>query len=149
MAKLFSVLKYVKGYWRYASLNILFNILFSVLAVFSIALVIPFMDLLFKTDDQFYLDIIRKGKPEFSISIDYLKNSFNLFIALQIVSFGKASAIIFICISVFVLTFLKNASRYMAMYFVAPIRNGVVRDLRNRIFKKSLELPLSYYSNER
>ncbi|MBK7667370.1 MAG: hypothetical protein IPJ32_08520 [Sphingobacteriaceae bacterium] len=54
MGKLFSVLKYIKGYWSYASLNIAFNVLFSILSVFSIALIIPFMDLLFKTDNQFY-----------------------------------------------------------------------------------------------
>ncbi|MBK7667371.1 MAG: hypothetical protein IPJ32_08525 [Sphingobacteriaceae bacterium] len=65
------------------------------------------------------------------------------------ISFGKAYAIILICTSVFILTFFKNFSRYMAMYFLAPIRNGVVRDLRNKLFKKTLDLPLSYYSNER
>jgi subfamily B ATP-binding cassette protein MsbA len=149
MDKLFSVLKYLNGYWRYAFLNIGFNVLFSILAVFSIALIIPFMDLLFKTDNQFYLDIIQKGEPKFSISLDYFKSYFNLLVAVQIVSFGKAYAIITICVSVFVLTFFKNFSRYMAMYFVAPIRNGVVRDLRNKLYNKILHLPLSYYSNER
>lgn len=149
MGKLFLVLKYINGYWSYASLNIFFNILFSLLSVFSIALVIPFMDLLFKTDVQFYLDIIQKGAPKFSFSLDYFKGYFNYMVAGQIISFGKAYAIIMICTSVFILTFLKNFSRYMAMYFLAPIRNGVVRDLRNKLFKKTLELPLSYYSNER
>jgi subfamily B ATP-binding cassette protein MsbA len=51
--------------------------------------------------------------------------------------------------SVFIATLLKNASRYFAMYFLAPIRNGVVKDLRNKMMKKSLELPLSYFSDER
>lgn len=149
MLKLFLVLKYIKGYWRYASLNIVFNILFSVLSVFSITLVIPFMDLLFKSDPEFYTEIISKGIPKFSLSIEYAKEYFYFTMSFYILTYGKLYALTFICITIFILTLFKNFSRYMAMYFLAPIRNGVVRDLRNKIFSKSLELPLSYYSNER
>lgn len=149
MLKLFSVLRYIKGYWRYASLNILFNILFSVLSVFSITLVMPFMDLLFKSDPKFYTDIIAKGIPQFAFSIDYAKDYFYFTMSFYILTYGKLHALTFICFTVFFLTLFKNLSRYMAMYFLAPIRNGVVRDLRNKIFHKSLHLPLSYYSNER
>jgi len=149
MLKLFSVLKYINGYWRYASLNIVFNILFSVLSVFSITLVIPFMDLLFKTDPAFYTEIISKGLPDFSLSIDYAKDYFYFTMSFYIITYGKLYALTFICFTIFFLTLFKNFSRYMAMYFLAPIRNGVVRDLRNKIFSKSLDLPLSYYSNER
>lgn len=149
MTKLFSVLKYVQGYWRYASLNIIFNILYSVLAVFSIALVIPFLDLLFNTDDGHYLVIVTAGKPDFSFSLNYFKEYFNYVVAGQIIIHGKLNAILLICFTVFVFTLFKNLSRYLAMYFLAPIRNGVVRDLRNKLFRKSLDLPLSYYSNER
>ncbi len=149
MLKLFSVLRYIKGFWRYASLNILFNILFSVLSVFSITLVMPFMDLLFKSDPKFYTDIIAKGIPQFALSIDYAKDYFYFTMSFYILTYGKLHALTFICFTVFFLTLFKNLSRYMAMYFLAPIRNGVVRDLRNKIFHKSLHLPLSYYSNER
>jgi subfamily B ATP-binding cassette protein MsbA len=48
-----------------------------------------------------------------------------------------------------VLTFFKNICRYLAMFFIAPIRNGVVRDLRNKMYAKALALPLSYYSEEK
>ncbi|MBP7808707.1 MAG: ATP-binding cassette domain-containing protein [Bacteroidia bacterium] len=149
MGKLFSVLKYVKGYWGYASLNIFFNILFSVFSVVSLALVMPFMDLLFKKDTADYLKVLREPVRAFSLSTDYFVSEFNRTMASFIINSGKAEALFFICIMVFVLVFFKNLFRYLAMYFVAPIRNGVVRDLRNKLLSKTLNLPLSYYSDER
>jgi subfamily B ATP-binding cassette protein MsbA len=149
--QLFRVLKYVKGYWRYAWLNIFFNVLFSVFSVVSIALVIPFMQLLFQKGNEDYVKILSEGKPAFSIAhaADYLPAAFNYTMADLIVNSGKAQALILICIVVVLLTFFKNLFRYFAMYFLAPIRSGVVRDLRNKLLEKSLDLPLSYYSEER
>ncbi|MGZ3940658.1 MAG: ABC transporter ATP-binding protein [Bacteroidia bacterium] len=148
--KLFRVFKYIKGYWNYAALNITFNVLFSVFSVVSIALVIPFMQLLFQKNTEDYLKILSEGKPAFSMShvLDYVSGSFNYRMADIIVNSGKLDALLLICIVVIVLTLCKNLCRYMAMFFLAPIRNGVVRDLRNKLLAKSLELPLSYYSNE-
>lgn len=149
MLRLFSALKYIHGYWRYAFLNIFFNIIQSILSVFSIALVIPFLKLLFEKGSSEYIGILSKGIPSFSLSIDYFMGYFDFTMAFYIVTYGKIYALTFICIAVIIMTVIKNFSRYMAMYFLAPIRNGVVRDLRNKIFSKSLDLPLSYYSNER
>jgi ABC-type multidrug transport system fused ATPase/permease subunit len=67
----------------------------------------------------------------------------------MVIEQGKAQTLLVICLVVFFATLLKNASRYFAMYFLAPIRNGVVADLRNKMMRKSLELPLSYFSDER
>ncbi len=149
--KLFSVFKYIKGYWGYAGLNIFFNILFSIFSVVSLALVIPFMDLLFKSSTADYLVMLDAGKPVFdpAHAVEFVKGMFNYNMAELIVHSGKAEALFFICVVVFILTLFKNLFRYLAMYFLAPIRNGVVRDLRNKLLKKSLNLPLSYYSNER
>lgn len=149
MGKLFSVLKYVKGYWGYASLNILFNILFSFFSVVSLTLVMPFMDLLFKKDTADYLKVLAEPAKNFSLSTDYFVSEFNRTMASFIITSGKAEALFLICIMVFILVFFKNLFRYLAMYFVAPIRNGVVRDLRNKLLSKTLNLPLSYYSDER
>lgn len=149
MGKLFSVLKYVKGYWGYASLNIFFNILFSFFSVVSLTLVMPFMDLLFKKDTTDYLTVLAAPVPDFSLSTDYFVSEFNRAMAAFIIHSGKAEALFMICVMVFVLVLFKNLFRYLAMYFVAPIRNGVVRDLRNKLLSKTLNLPLSYYSDER
>lgn len=149
MKKLFSVLKYTKNYKGYTALNILFNILFALFSAGTLALIAPFLDLLFKTTEGGLLVIMMKGVPEFSLSADYFKAAPNYYLAGLILLYKKSGALMVICCMVFALTFLKNICRYFAMYFVAPIRNGVVRDLRNRMYKKSLLLPLSYYSEEK
>lgn len=149
MRKLFSVLKYTRNYKGYTALNIVFNILFALFSAATLALIAPFLDLLFKTTEGGLLAIVFKGEPEFSLSSEYFKAAPNYYLALLILAYKKTGALMFICCMVFAFTFLKNTCRYLAMYFVAPIRNGVVRDLRNRMYRKSLELPLSYYSEEK
>lgn len=159
MLKLFSVFKYVKGYWRYAIQNIAFNILFSVFSVFSITLVIPFLDLLFEKDVNRYQEYITNYFSHAGhLSADTLKEWFYATMSGLILKNGtspeqliqgKTEALILICVSIVILTFLKNFCRYMAMFSLAPIRNGVVRDIRNKMMNKVLALPLSYYSDER
>lgn len=107
------------------------------------------MDLLFKKDTSDYIKVLREPARAFSLSTDYFVSEFNRTMASFIINSGKAEALFFICIMVFVLVLFKNLFRYLAMYFVAPIRNGVVRDLRNKLLSKTLNLPLSYYSDER
>ncbi len=149
MKKLFSVFKYTKNYRKETSLNVFFNILFSILSVFSLTLLIPFLKLIFNNDPAYYQDLLDKGLPAFEYSTAYASAWAYYKMSFLIVTFGKAKALMWICLIIFLATFLKNVCRYLAMYFLAPIRNGVVRDLRNKMMKKSLELPLSYFSDER
>ena len=149
MKKLFSVLKYTKDYKGYTALNILFNIFFSIFSVFSISLVIPFLELIFKDDISKLQDIVNKGLPQLSFSMKGITEWGYYQMGLMVIEQGKAQTLLVICLVVFFATLLKNTSRYFAMYFLAPIRNGVVADLRNKMMRKSLELPLSYFSDER
>lgn len=149
MKKLFSVLKYVKDYKKYTYLNILFNILFSVFSVFSITLFIPFLKLIFESDMSYYQDIVNKGLPVFEYNVKSASEWGYYKMSEFILTYSKATVLMWICFIVFATTFFKNVFRYFAMYFLAPIRNGVVKDLRNKMMKKSLELPLSYFSDER
>jgi subfamily B ATP-binding cassette protein MsbA len=149
MKKLFSVLGYTKDYKAHTALNIIFNILFAVLSAATLALIAPFLDLLFKNNNEGLLLILNQGPPEFSLKSSFFQSFSNYYLAVLIFYSGKVKALVLICFAVFVLTLLKNVCRYFAMYFIAPIRNGVVRDLRNRMHKKALDLPLSYYSEER
>ena len=150
MKKLFSVLKYTKNYKSQTRLNILFNILFALFSIFSISLSIPFLKLIFDNESiAFYRDTVAKGLPAFSYTGSYANSWANFKMSEIIITQGKPQALIIICLVVFIATLFKNLFRYMAMYFLAPIRNGVVMDLRNKMIKKSLELPLSYFSEER
>ena len=63
--------------------------------------------------------------------------------------YGKERALIYVCGAMVFLFFFKNLFRYLALYFIAPLRTGVVRDIRQAVFDKTLRLPLSYFNNER
>jgi len=151
MKKLFSVLKYTKNYKGSVTANIIFNVLFALFNAVSLTLAVPFLKLLFEDTNLIETGLVLlKGAPKFSFSYDYFKDASNFYMAGLIVSQGgKMKALILICIIVFVMTFLKNLFRYLAMFSIAPIRVGVSRDLRNKMYKKSMQLPLSYYSEEK
>jgi subfamily B ATP-binding cassette protein MsbA len=147
----FRILRYIIPYKGYAALNALFNVLFVAFSLFSLTMIAPFLDLLFLKNDSDYALRMEKGVPDLNFSIASLIDNFYFFLTQMIVDpeRGKIYALVFICILVVVMFFLKNLCRYLALYFLAPVRNRVVRDLRNEIYNKTLELPLSYYSEER
>ncbi|MEK6615674.1 MAG: ABC transporter transmembrane domain-containing protein, partial [Bacteroidota bacterium] len=149
MKRFLHILSYVRGYWRYASLNIFFNILSVVFSLFSLTMIAPFLELLFLKHADEYQQILAKGKPALTWSVQPLIDNFYFYLSQIISEQGKLQALIFICLLVVIVIFLKNVFRYFAMFFLANVRNGVVMDLRNAMHKKTLELPLSYYSNER
>ncbi|MBP6649922.1 MAG: ABC transporter ATP-binding protein [Bacteroidia bacterium] len=142
MKNYFRLLRYVKSYKGYALLNILFNMLSVIFSLVSLTMVIPFLNVLFSQATEFH-------QEPWSLSPKALFANFNYYLSQYIAANGKMEALILICILVIVLFFLKNFFRYLAMYFIAPIRNGVVRDLRNGMYEKVLYLPLSYFSDER
>lgn len=142
MKNYFRLLRYVKSYKGYALLNILFNMLSVIFSLGSLSMVIPFLNVLFSKSTDFH-------PQAWSLSPTALFANFNYYLSQYIIDHGKMEALILICILVIVLFFLKNFFRYLAMYFIAPIRNGVVRDLRNGMYEKILHLPLSYFSDER
>ncbi len=135
----------------YAMLNAFFNILSVIFNLFSLTMVAPFLDLLFLKTDQDYADRLAKGVPAMKISVDSLVDNFYYYFTSIIVDPGKGKlyALITICVLVVVMFFFKNLTRYIAMFFLAPVRNGVVKDLRNSMHRKIMDLPLAYYSDER
>lgn len=154
MKNFFGVLKYIKGYWRYASLNVLFNILSVVFNLFSLLSIIPLLQLLFNSDNNIYTSTVAAGPPEFGYSINNLLQLVNYKFSVYIlgcetVAQGRMNVLVWICVGIIIIFFFKSISRYLAMFFLAVIRNGVVRDFRNAMYKKCLRLPLSWYSNER
>ena len=114
-------------------------------------MVAPFLDLLFLKTDQDYAERMAKGIPEMNFSINSLIDNFYYQFTSVIVDpdRGKLYALSMICMMVVVMFFFKNLTRYLAMFFIAPVRNGVVKDLRNSMHRKVMDLPLSYYSDER
>lgn len=143
MRKYFRILKLVKPYWRYATLNISFNILSVLFSLVSLTMVVPFLGLLFGTVE------LVKSPPPFSFDTQSIIQNFYFLISQIIIDRGRVDALIFICLLVVVLFFIKNLFRYLAMYFLSPIHCGIVKDLRNMLFNKILILPLSYYTEQK
>lgn len=137
------ILRYARTYWGYASMNILFNILAVLFSLVSLAMVVPFLGLLFETT------ALVTVKPELTFSVSAIINTFYYYISSIIIEYGKVEALIFICILVVIIFLLKNLFRYMAMYYLANVRNGAVKDIRNEVYSKILILPLSYYSEQK
>ena len=143
MRKYFKILKLVKPYWRFASLNIMFNILSVVFSLVSLTMIVPFLGLLFGTVE------LVKVAPPLAFNTHTILQNFYYYISIIITERGKVDALIFICFLVVGLFFIKNLFRYLAMYFLSPIHCGIVKDLRNMIFNKILILPLSYYTDQK
>ncbi len=109
----------------------------------------PVLDLLFLQTDEFIQKNIQQELPSIGFSVESIKEYFNYYFSLTIIENGKMDALIMICVLVVVMIFFKNLFRYLAMFFIAKARTGVVKDLRAKMFKKSLVLPLSFYSDEK
>ena len=143
MKKFYRILAYIKPYYGYAGLNVIFNLLTIIFSLFSFALLIPFLNLLFGINDL----VIEEPELAFNTKsfLDYL----NFQISQVIISSGKIQALVYICIILLVAFFLRNFARFFAMYYMANVRIGAIKGIRNDIYTKLLILPLSFYSKHK
>jgi len=139
MKKFYRILSYIRPYSGYAGLNILFNLLTIVFSLFSFALLIPFLNLLFGIDE------LVTTRPALGFSTGSLLGNLNYYISQIIMSEGKITALVYICLVILIAFFLRNLARFFAMYYMANVRIGSVKDIRNEIYKKLLILPISFY----
>ncbi len=151
MKNLIKILRYVIPYWGLSLLNILFNILSIVFSLASITLFIPVLNILFKASeiDPQSIEPVSFSVGNINDYFNYVKETFYYEIDKLIANQGEMQVLLYVCIAVVVLYFLRNLFRYLALFYLAPIRNGVVRDLRNNLYGKILILPLSYYSEQK
>lgn len=144
MRDFFKILRYAIPYKTYALLNIFCNVLSVVFNLLSLILFIPFLRLLFGNVETTYTTV-----PSFAWNKEAIEQYFNYQMATFIEENSELEALFMFCLAVGCLFLLKNLFRYLAMFFIAVIRNGVVRDIRNKVYNKILILPLSYYSEEK
>lgn len=139
------ILSYAKPYRRFGGLNIFFNVLYALFGALSFASLIPMLDVLFDKTRAIY------DKPEWpgiGKALDFLTDYMGWFVTTQ-VDGGKETALIIVIALVVILFFMKNVFGYLAMYFIAFLRNGILRDIRNDLYSKIVNLPISYYSEKR
>ncbi len=137
--------RFVPPYKKYLALNILFNILAAFLTLFSFALIIPILEMLFKINDTVY-SYMPMGTGDFK---DVLVNNFYYYIQQSVVDWGPSVTLALLAAALVVMTALKTGATYLSSYFIIPLRSGIVRDLRNYMFDKVTVLPIGFFTSER
>ena len=147
MKGLFDMLRrFVPPYKKYVVLNIVCNILASVLTLFSFAVIIPILEMLFKVKENVYEYMPLDSSPELG---DVLINNFYYYTRQAMEIFGPVRTLALLAVLLVVMTGLKVGVTYLSSYFIIPMRNGIVRDIRNFVFDKMTALPISFFTNAR
>ena len=147
MSEFLAILRrFVPPYKKYLALSIFFNILTAFLTLFSFALVIPILQMLFRVNTEHYsympMEIFGDLK-------DVAVNNFYWYIQQLIVDNGAIFTLGVLAVALVIMTGLKTGAAYLGMYFLIPLRAGVVRDIRNFVYDKITTLPIGYFTGER
>jgi len=149
MKDILEIHRYSFTYKKTAILVIVFNILFTIFNLISLMMFIPFLTIIFIDKTTNFADLVRPiyngGLLDFFI---YVKDYGNYFMH-SLIADDPKKALFFICTTILITFFLKNVFRYGAVWNQSQMRMAVVRDIRNKLFEKALNLPLSFYSEER
>lgn len=137
------ILHLASRYRGHALANIGFNALYAIFSLFSLLMVIPFLQVLFGTVT------VPESEPAFAWTRESISGTFNYRFGQYVDASGETAGLILVCTVVVVVFLLRNATRYAAMYFLAPLRNGVTRDLRRQLYQRILHLPLGWFSEKR
>jgi subfamily B ATP-binding cassette protein MsbA len=146
MKSLRTIFRYVAGYPKLVAAYFTFNILSALFSVISLGLLSPFLLLIFKKQDTFKA-VSNSGNFFSRINpINYFKEWLYGVISS---SNGEVKALAFICIVVLISILLKNFFLYLSMYYLNPIRNNIINDMRTRMYKKILALPIGYFNDQK
>ncbi len=137
------VLRYMIPYWGKALLSIFLSFLGTVASLFSFTMVIPFLGILF--DSQPHIS----DAVEFEFTKEAILHNFNYWMSQIIEARGEHQALLIVTITVIILVFFKTALNYSSTYTMSPLRTKVMRDIRNDLNKKILDLQFSYFTEER
>jgi subfamily B ATP-binding cassette protein MsbA len=129
---------YLRGYKIPLFLNILCNILMALCMVISIPIIIPFFQILFGR-------VTPSAKPV-PFNLNNIQEWLEFVFGQLVKNYSQEGALIIVCVSFVLIFLLKNIFRYLAVVFMAQVRNGIVRDIREAIFKKYMHLPLAYFT---
>ena len=139
--------RFVPPYKKYLVLTVVFNILSAVLNIFSFMAIIPILQILFKTQAASVpAGLMDWGSGNMK---DVLINNANYYIYEMIGSMGATTTLLVIGLFLAFMTFLKTGAYFLSSATIIPIRTGVVRDIRNQLYRKITSLPLGFFSEER
>ena len=139
--------RFVPPYKKFLVLSVVFNILSALLNIFSFATLVPILQIIFKTGDA--------GKAtefmawDWSNAKEVVSNNADYYVTMMIADMGATTTLLIIGLFLAFATFLKTGAYFLSSATIIPIRTGVVRDIRNQLYRKITSLPLGFFSEER
>lgn len=140
------IIPFVLPYKKYAYLNILFNVLYAFFGTLSFLALMPMMDVLFGQANKNYTMPEYHGMTGLK---QYLGDYLNYYLTMTTEHYGIGTTLSILVAGIITIFMLKNLCDYMAMFFITFLRNGILRDMRNAMYKKTIELPLAFFSEKR
>lgn len=138
------IFKFGKPYKRFIFLNIFFNILYAIFSALSFLSLMPMLEVLFGNSSKVY------ENPDFD-DLSSFGNNLEAWLNFQVSSFANNDpnkALMFVILTILILFFLKNLFNYLAMYFITFFRNGILKDLREKLYEKIIRLSIPFYQHK-
>ena len=132
------LLFYLRGYRGPIMMNIICNILMALCMVISIPVIIPFFQIIFGR--------VKPSPEKVSFDINHIQQWLEYAFGRLVEIYSEEGALLIVCLTFVAIFFLKNLFRYLSLVFMAKVRNGIVRDVRNEVFKKYMHLPLAFFT---
>jgi len=139
-------MRYAVPYKRYVFLNIFFNVLYALFSTLSFIALIPMIQVLFGDTEKIYQEPKYVGIRHLR---EYLEQYLNYYVTTTNATKGPEQTLLVMIVVIISIFLLKNFTNYIALFFATFLRNGVLRDMRNAMYKKVIELPLSFFSEKR
>ena len=144
MKSLKTIFKYISNYPSLIVAYFSFNILSAVFGLVSLGMLSPFLMVIFKQEDTF-----KKVTGNSSGALNMLDTLKEKLHDLMQTPGGSSKALLLLCLIIFLAIILKNLFTYLSMYFLNPIRNRILNDMRRNMYEKILKLPVGYFSEQR
>ena len=140
--------RYIPPYKRYIGFAVIFNLLSSLLNIFSFAAIIPILNILFNVSTA-TVKTLMPWPASLKDVPNMLANNANYYVQEMIAQYGESVSLLLIGLFLAVMTFFKISAYFLGSASIIPIRTGIVRDMRNQLYHKITSLPLSFFSEER
>ena len=137
--------RFAAPYRKYLAGSVILNLFSAVFNIFSFALLIPILNILFKMDSNVYEFIPWDGVP----SKEQLMNNFYFYVSEMIEKFGGSTTLLLLGIIFAVMTLLKTSCYFASSAVMVPLRTGIVRDIRVMVYNKLLNLPMGFFSKQK
>ncbi len=141
--------RFIVPYKKFAFLNIFFNVMYALFGTLSFVSLMPMLKVLLKTAKPIAEKPIRSNYDGIFEISNYLQDSLNYFITQKIEANGQYNVLMLMIFVVLATFLLKNAAGYFSNYFLAYLRNGILKDIRNELYAKTISLPISYFSEKK